>query len=109
MTIKRVWHGWTTKENADKYQNILSKEVLPGIEAKSIPGYRKIEVLRTEHEHEVEFVTIMTFDSLQNVIGFQGEDYKKCYVPEIAQTVLKHWDQESAHYELIETRNYRKI
>ena len=107
MAIKRVWHGWTTKQNADKYQKILSSEVLPGIEAKNIPGYKKIEVLRIELEDEVEFVTIMTFDSLQNVKDFQGENYKKCYVPDEAQKVLKRWDQESIHYELIQTRNYQ--
>lgn len=107
MAIKRVWHGWTTKENADKYQNILSNEVLPSIEVKNIPGYKKIEVLKIEFEDEVEFVTIMTFESLQNVIDFQGEDYKKCYVPDAAQKVLKRWDRESTHYELIETRNYQ--
>lgn len=46
MTIKRVWYGWTTKENADKYQHILSNEVLPSIEAKNISGYKGIEVLK---------------------------------------------------------------
>ena len=106
MAIKRVWHGWTTKENAEHYQRILDREVLPGIEAKKIPGYKKIEVLRIELEDEVEFVTIMTFESLQNVIDFQGEDYKRCYVPDVAQKVLKRWDQESMHYELIDTREY---
>lgn len=106
MAIKRVWHGWTTKENADKYQIILSQEVLPSIEAKKIHGYKKIEVLKIELKDEVEFVTIMTFESLKNVIDFQGENYKKCYVPDVAQKVLKRWDQESTHYELIETRNY---
>jgi len=106
MAIKRIWHGWTTKENADTYQSILSSIVLPGIEAKKIPGYRKIEILRIEQDEEVEFVTIMTFDSIQNVIDFQGQNYKKCYVPNVAQEVLKRWDQESTHYELIETRKY---
>ena len=106
MAIKRVWHGWTTKENADNYQNILNKEVLSSIEAMKIPGYKKIEVLRIELEDEVEFVTIMTFESLQNVIDFQGENYKRCYVPDVAQKVLKRWDLESTHYELIETRDY---
>jgi hypothetical protein len=106
MSIKRVWHGWTTKENANKYQNILNQEVLPSIEAKKIPGYKKIEVLRIELEGGVEFVTIMTFESLQNVIDFQGENYKRCYVPDVAQKILKRWDQESTHYELIETRTY---
>ena len=106
MAIKRVWHGWTTKENAENYQNILHKEVLPSIEAKKIPGYKKIEVLRIDLEDEVEFVTIMTFKSLKNVIDFQGENYKRCYVPDVAQKVLKRWDQESTHYELIETKKY---
>jgi antibiotic biosynthesis monooxygenase (ABM) superfamily enzyme len=103
MSIKRVWHGWTTLENADKYQDILMNEVIPGIEAKKIPGYRGIEVLRTEHEDEVEFVTMMIYDSLEDVNGLQGDDYKKCYVPDIAQAVLKRWDQEAAHYEIVDT------
>ena len=106
MAIKRVWHGWTTKENAEKYQNILKNEVLPSIEAKKIPGYQEIDVLRMELEDEVEFVTIMTFESIQNVMAFQGEDYKRCYVPDVAQKVLKRWDREAAHYEWIETRKY---
>jgi antibiotic biosynthesis monooxygenase (ABM) superfamily enzyme len=106
MAIKRIWHGWTTKENADNYQNILNKEVLPSIEAKQIPGYKKIEVLRTELEDEVEFVTIMTFESLQNVIDFQGENCERSYVPDVAKKVLKRWDQESTHYELIDTKKY---
>ena len=29
MAIKRVWHGWTTPENADKYKNLLHNEVFP--------------------------------------------------------------------------------
>lgn len=106
MTIKRVWHGWTTKENAGRYQDLLHNQVLPEIEAKGIPGYRRIEVLRIDRADEVEFVTIMTFDSLDNVIAFQGEDYRKCYVPEAARKLLARWDQESTHYELVETREY---
>ena len=106
MAIKRIWHGWTTKENADKYQNILTKEVLPSIEAKNIPGYKQIEVLRIDLDDEVEFITIMTFESLSNVMDFMGEDYIKSYVPDVAQNVLNRWDQESMHYELIETRSY---
>ena len=46
MAIKRVWHGWTTPENADKYQNLLHDEVFLGMEAKKIPGYRSIELFR---------------------------------------------------------------
>ena len=106
MEIKRIWHGWTTPENADKYRNLLHDKVVPGIEAKNIPGYLSIELLRRDLQDEVEFITIMTFQSLQNVIDFQGEDYARCYVPEEAQKVLKRWDQYSSHYEAIEKRTY---
>lgn len=106
MAIKRIWHGWTTSENADIYQQLLHDNVFPGIEAKNIPGYQKIELLRRDVGNEVEFITIMTFESLQNVIDFQGEDYARCYVPEAAQRVLKRWDQVSEHYEAIECRQY---
>ena len=29
--ISRLWHGWTTHENADAYETLLRNEVLPGI------------------------------------------------------------------------------
>lgn len=106
MTVKRVWQGWTTKENADSYQSILLNEVIPSIESKNIPGLKKFEVLRIEQDGEVEFMTIITFESLQDVIAFQGQNYQKSYVPDAAQKVLKRWDSETTHYELIETRTY---
>jgi antibiotic biosynthesis monooxygenase (ABM) superfamily enzyme len=106
MTIKRVWHGWTTPQNAPVYENLLHNEVFPRIEAKQIPGYRRIELWRRDLADEVEFSTIMTFDSLQNVIDFQGENYAQAYVPDAARKVLKRWDESSLHYETRETRNY---
>ncbi len=92
MAIKRIWHGWTTAENADRYEIVLHDEVFQSIEAKGISGYRGIELLRRDQGDEVEFITIMTFDSIQNVIDFQGEDYQRCYVPDAAKKVLKRWD-----------------
>lgn len=101
MAIKPGWHGWTTKENAYTYQNLLLNEVFPGIEAKNIPGYKQMELLRIDRDDEVEFVIIMTFASLENVISFQGENFRTYYVPEAAQKVLQRWDLESTHYELV--------
>ncbi len=105
MAINRIWHGWTTPENADTYKALLHREVFPGIEAKGIKGYRGITLLRRDLPDEVEFVTIMTFDSIDDVIAFQGEDYEQCYVPDAARAVLKRWDDRSAHYEIIERRD----
>ena len=106
MAIKRIWRGWTTPANADVYERLLRDTVFPGIEAKNIAGYRSIELLRRDLGDEVEFTTIMTFDSIRNVIDFQGEDYQRCYVPDVAQRVLKRWNQVSDHYDVKEVRIY---
>ena len=103
--IKRIWRGWTTPENADKYQQLLHDHVFPGIEGKNIPGHLSIELLRMAGEDEVEFVVIMAFESVQNVIDFQGEDYARGYIPEEARKVLKRWDEYASHYEAIEHRH----
>lgn len=46
----------------------------------------------------------MTFDSIQNVIDFQGDDYQRSYVPDAAQKVLQRWNHVSDHYEVKEVR-----
>lgn len=106
MSVKRVWHGWTTLENADVYETLLHDVVFPSIEARNIPGYRSIELWRRESNGEVEFITVMTFESMQNVTDFQGEDYERAYVPDAAQKVLKRWDERSSHYRTRQLRVY---
>ncbi len=41
--IGRIWHGWTTHANADTYQALLEREVLPGIAGKT-SGYEGVYV-----------------------------------------------------------------
>jgi hypothetical protein len=98
--IERIWHGWTSPENADIYENLLKKDVFPGIADKNIAGYCGIRLLRRALNTEMEFITIMEFDSLDDVIKFAGEDYQKSYVPQKAQEVLTRFDQRSQHYEV---------
>lgn len=105
--IKRIWHGYATPENADAYERLLETEVFPAIEAKKIPGYRSIELYRRKLGQEIEFTTVMSFDSLDNVIAFQGEDYSKAYVPDAAQKILQRWDVRSSHHDVRITRDYR--
>lgn len=104
--IKRIWHGWTAPEDADRYQRLLEEEIFRGIEAMGIDGFRGIDLLRREGDGEVEFVTIMTFDSLDDVRAFAGEDYEEAYVPAEAREVLARFDARSAHYEVQESRSY---
>jgi heme-degrading monooxygenase HmoA len=104
--IARVWHGWTTTQNAAAYEGLLREQVFPGIAAKGVAGYRRIQLLRRELDGEVEFTTIMWFDSLDAVRQFVGEDHERAYVPAAARAVLARFDERSQHYEVREDLSY---
>lgn len=102
--IARIWHGWTSPENADAYERLLREEIFPGIAAKGIAGYRGIELFRRPvASGEVEFLTLMTFDSWEAVREFGGEAFERAYVPASARKVLARFDERSQHYEVRET------
>jgi len=102
--ISRIWHGWTTPQNADTYEKMLKEEIFVGIQNRGIKGFKSIQLLRRELGDETEFVTIMRFDNLDAVREFAGEDYEARVVPDMARAVLKRFDQRSQHYELLVER-----
>ena len=102
--ICRIWRGWTTSENAAAYERVVRTQVIPGIEARAIPGFLHIDLMRRELDGEVEFQTIMWFDALESIRAFVGEDYAVSHVPEAARAVLSHFDERAAHYEVIDRR-----
>jgi heme-degrading monooxygenase HmoA len=98
--ISRIWHGWTNPDNADKYEALLKDEIFIGIENRHIHGFKSIQLLRREVGKEVEFITVMLFDSLDAVREFAGEDYEAAVVPQNARAILSHFDARSQHYEV---------
>jgi hypothetical protein len=98
--ISRIWHGWTVPENADAYEALLQEEIFVGIQNRSIPGYHGIHLFRREVGDEVEFITLMWFDSLDAVRIFAGEDYEAAVVPPKARLLLKRFDPRSQHYDV---------
>ena len=98
--ISRIWHGWTAPQNADKYEALLKKEIFVGIQNCHIRGFKGIQLLCRAVNDEVEFVTIMRFESLDAVREFAGEDYEQAVVPEKARAVLSRFDGRSQHYEI---------
>ncbi len=101
--IGRIWHGWAGHSNAEAYEELLGSEVLPGIANMQIPGYQGAHVLRRKLESEVEFVTLLWFDSLDSVRDFMGEDYEAAHVPPKARALLARYDERSQHYDLLLT------
>jgi heme-degrading monooxygenase HmoA len=100
--ICRIWHGWTTPQNADAYERLLRQEIFAGISNRGIEGYRGIQLLRRDLGHEVEFVTTMWFTSVEAVRAFAGDDYSRAVVPAKAQVLLARYDERSVHYDVRE-------
>ncbi len=102
--ICRLWRGWTTLDNADAYEAIVRGEVIPGIESRGVAGFRHIDLMKRALGDEIEFQTLMWFDSLDAIKAFVGEDYAVSHVPGAARAVLKRFDERAAHYEVIDRR-----
>ena len=102
--ICRQWRGWMTPPNAATYESIVRGEVIPGIEARRIPGFRHINLMRRDLGEEIEFQTLMRFDSLDAIRAFVGEDYAICHVPAAARAVPLRFDDRAAHLEVLDRR-----
>jgi heme-degrading monooxygenase HmoA len=102
--ISRIWHGYTSKGDADAYEQLLRDEIITGIEERSIAGFREIQLFRRDLGDDVEFITVMWFDSLDAVRAFAGEDHEASVVPPAARHLLARFDERSQHYEVRERR-----
>jgi heme-degrading monooxygenase HmoA len=78
-----------------------------GILARNVTGFRRIELLRGPVGEEVEFATIMWFDSIESVKAFAGADHETAVVPPKARAVLRRFDPRSRHYDVREERTAR--
>jgi hypothetical protein len=95
-----MWHGYTTITNADAYESLLKAEIFTGIQNRQIVGYKGIQLFRRNLDVEVEFITVMRFDSIDAVRIFAGENYEVAVVPQKARTLLSRFDARSQHYEV---------
>ena len=99
--IARIWHGRARLEHADAYEALLKPEVLPGIG--KVKGYRGSYLLRRQAGEEVEFVTVILWDSIDAVRDFAGPDYETSIIPEERRKYLSYHDPKAAHYEVVAT------
>ncbi len=98
--ISRVWHGWTAPADADPYEKLFKSEIFVDIKDRRIAGFREIQLFRRTLEAEVEFITVMWFESVEAVQAFAGEDYEAAVVPPKARKLLSRFDHRWQHYEV---------
>jgi antibiotic biosynthesis monooxygenase (ABM) superfamily enzyme len=96
--IARIWHGYTKPQHADAYEATLKPELLPGMN--KVPGFRGSFLLRRSSVDEIEFITIMIWDSLDAIRAVGGPKYEAAIIPEDRLQYLARFDKTSAHYEI---------
>ena len=99
--VARVWRGFSRPEHADTYESMLKPELLPGIS--KVDGYRGSYLLRRDVGGEVEFVTILLFDSIASITAVAGADYEQAVIPPERQPYLSRADERAVHYEVSAT------
>lgn len=95
--IARIWHGWTKPEDAKAYEKLLSEEIFPSITARKIEGYGGAELFIREDGDEVEFVTLLRFDSMDAVAEFAGPEASKPVIFPKAEALIIRMEQ-ARHY-----------
>ena len=97
--IARLWHGWTSRDNADAYKRFLRERMFPSIHR--VPGFLGADLLRRDAGDEIAFVTITRFESLDAVRAFAGEDYEQAVIEPEARALLARHDERSEHFEVV--------
>jgi antibiotic biosynthesis monooxygenase (ABM) superfamily enzyme len=95
--MARIWHGWTKHTDANEYEQMLRDEIFPSIAGRKIAGYRGAELFIRENGDEVEFVTLLRFDSMDAVKEFAGADVSKPVIYPKAEALIMRMEQ-ARHY-----------
>ena len=102
--IARIWHGWTKRADAKAYEEMLRNEIFPSIAARKIDGYRGAELFIREDDDEIEFLTLLRFDSMDAMKEFAGADEGKPVIYPKAEALLTRMDERSRHYQIVTQR-----
>jgi antibiotic biosynthesis monooxygenase (ABM) superfamily enzyme len=97
--IARIWHGWTKPADAKAYEDMLRNEIFPSIAARNISGYHGAELFIREYDNEVEFVTLLRFDSMEAVKEFAGADESKPVIFPKAEALITRMER-ARHYRI---------
>ena len=100
--IARVWRGWTDPKHADSYESHLRPELLPGLSEKK--GFAGSYLLRRPAGDEIEFMTVILWDSLEDLRALTGPNYETAIIPEERKKHLKRFDARAEHFEVVERR-----
>ena len=97
--IARIWHGWTKRADAKAYEEMLRNEIFPSIATRNIRGYHGAELFIREDDDEVEFITLLRFDTMDAVREFAGADESKPVIYPKAEALITRMER-ARHYRI---------
>jgi heme-degrading monooxygenase HmoA len=96
--IARVWRGWTAAEDAEAYADYIERSGMSA--AREVAGNRGAHVLRRLDGERAEFVTVLLWESLDDVRAFAGDELERAvFFPEDGRYLVER-DLAVTHYEV---------
>lgn len=97
--ICRIWHGRTSRQNADEYARFLEQRAIPDYQ--SVPGNIEVVVLRRNEGEVTHFLTVTHWTSEDAIRAFAGDDLLKAkYYPE-DEGFLLEFEPQVQHYTVV--------
>jgi heme-degrading monooxygenase HmoA len=95
--IVRVWGGFGTTAGVERYcREHFPNSVLPHL--RSIDGFIEVKVMTRKGRDETEVVVATTWESIDSVKAFAGNDYQKAVVEPVVRELLNRFDERVAHF-----------
>jgi len=95
--IVRIWGGYGTQVGVDRYcHEYFPISVLPHL--RSIDGFIEVKLMTRTGRGETEVVVATTWESIESVKAFAGEDYEAAVVQPGVRELLNRFDDRVAHF-----------
>lgn len=98
--VERVWSARAgSRDNAAAYAAYFQRVVVPELAA--VPGYRGARLLQRNVGGAVEIVVATTWESLDVIRGFAGDDVERAVVHDEAAALFTDYDRTVRHFDIV--------
>ena len=97
--IIRIWHGRVRHQDAAAYREFLQQRAVPDYQSGA--GMLDVKILERHEEDATHFVTLTSWESMEAIRAFAGEDTERAkYYPEDERFLLE-FEVSVQHYEVV--------
>jgi heme-degrading monooxygenase HmoA len=94
-----MWHGRVPATKAAAYREFLNRRAVP--DYRSVPGNISVQILERTEQEMTHFVTLTTWENLDSILGFAGDDIERAkYYPE-DESFLVEFEPTVVHYRVV--------